>query len=292
MSKTLYCGIDAHLARNQVAFLDGEGNQVITCFSLSNNLPGAEELEERIVFCMKEQGFDRVKIATEATAFLDIHLIDFLASSTKLSPYLEELTRFAISKSRNRFVDPDQIAKTLQKVGRESYRIRPGLASSVNLILASILTTIKVLEKSLTEIDKAITKEFAAFPNTLESVKGIGPVYAAGIFSEIGDVRRFGSQIQLAKFAGLTWRKRSSGNFKAEETRMTKTGNKYLRYYLIEAANSLRRHNSEYKAFYEKKYVEVTKHQHKRALALAARKLVRLVFALLTKNQLYQPNNH
>jgi len=391
MPKILYVGIDAHLKSNTVAFLDNEGNRVIPCFSLTNNLPEAEELEKRIIACLKEQGFDGVKIATEATALLDSHLIDFLASSPRLAPYLpevyqlnpkltkafkkaypdkdktdvidaqviadrlrfghlpkgyqshqpylplrrlcryryhlveaisrekdtflgylflkyssfrsikpfsntfgktslsvisdffspdelastslEELVSFAIEKGKNRFVDPEQIAQTLQRVGRESYRIRPALASSVNLILGSILVTIRALEKSLAEIDKAIAREFAAFPNTLKSIKGIGPVYAAGIFSEIGDIKRFKSQIQLAKFAGLTWRKRKSGNFEAEETRMTKTGNKYLRYYLIEAANSLRRHNQEYKTFYEKKYIEVPKHQHKRALALSRKEI-------------------
>ena len=68
---------------------------------------------------------------------------------------------------------------------------------------------------------------------------------------------------------------------------MTKTGNKYLRYYLIEAANSVKNHVPEYKDFYLKKYSEVTTHQHKRALALTSRKLVRLIFGLLTKNQIY-----
>jgi hypothetical protein len=69
---------------------------------------------------------------------------------------------------------------------------------------------------------------------------------------------------------------------------MMKSGNRYLRYYLIEAANCLRIHNLEYRNYYLMKYGEVTKHRHKRALVLTARKLVRLVFALLTKGQLYQ----
>ena len=68
---------------------------------------------------------------------------------------------------------------------------------------------------------------------------------------------------------------------------MTKTGNKYLRYYLIEAANSVKNRIPEYKEFYYKKHGEVTTHQHKRALALTSRKFVRLVFGLLTKNQIY-----
>ena len=91
----------------------------------------------------------------------------------------------------------------------------------------------------------------------------------------------------LAKYAGLTWRVNQSGNYSADDTRMTKTGNKYLRYYLIEAANSVKNNIPEYKEFYKKKYGEVTTHQHKRALALTSRKLVRLIFGLLTKNQIY-----
>ncbi len=68
---------------------------------------------------------------------------------------------------------------------------------------------------------------------------------------------------------------------------MSKEGNRYLRYYLGEAANSLRQHNDEYGKYYRKKYNEVPKHQHKRALALTSRKFVRLVYGLLAKNQLY-----
>ena len=66
---------------------------------------------------------------------------------------------------------------------------------------------------------------------------------------------------------------------------MSKAGNPYLRCYLGEAANSVRKHIPEYADFYARKYAEVTKHQHKRALALTSRKLVRLVFGLLVKNQ-------
>ena len=68
---------------------------------------------------------------------------------------------------------------------------------------------------------------------------------------------------------------------------MTKTGNKYLRYYFIEAANRVKAQIPEYKQFYTRKYEEVSKTPHKRALVLTARKLVRLVFGLLHHNKLY-----
>jgi len=70
---------------------------------------------------------------------------------------------------------------------------------------------------------------------------------------------------------------------------MTHKGNRYLRYYFCEAANSVRMRDAEYGAYYNRKYHEVRKHQHKRAIVLTARKLVRLVVRLLTTNQPYQP---
>jgi hypothetical protein len=60
-----------------------------------------------------------------------------------------------------------------------------------------------------------------------------------------------------------------------------------LRYYLVEAANSLRLHNDDYAAYYRRKYDEVPKHRHKRALVLTARRFIRLAFALLSKGQIY-----
>lgn len=83
--------------------------------------------------------------------------------------------------------------------------------------------------------------------------------------------------------------KHQSGRFTADETSISHNGNQYLRYYLVEAANLIRRHVPEFKDYYVKKYRQVPKHQHKRALVLTARKFVRLVDALLRKNQIYTP---
>lgn len=121
------------------------------------------------------------------------------------------------------------------------------------------------------------------------SIPGIGPVYAAGLLAEIGQIERFDDQTKLAKYAGLTWKKNQSGNRESERTPLNKKGNRYFRYYLVEAANSVRRQLPEYKEFYRKKYAETPKHQHKRAIVLTARKFVRLVDTLLRNRQLYTP---
>jgi hypothetical protein len=85
------------------------------------------------------------------------------------------------------------------------------------------------------------------------------------------------------------WKENKSGMFKGQITRQIKSGNRFLKYYLCEAANSLVRCDTEYRRFYDLKYKEVNKYQHKRALALTARKFVRLVFRLLKDNRLYIP---
>ncbi|WP_424141313.1 transposase [Sporosalibacterium faouarense] len=140
-------------------------------------------------------------------------------------------------------------------------------------------------------MDKAIEKTIKGLNTSeyqsLKSIPGIGPVLASGILAEIGTMKSFTSHNALAKYAGLTWRVDQSGNYTSENTRMTKTGNKYLRYYLIEAANCVKNHVPDYKEYYYKKFSEVKIHQHRRALALTSRKLVRLIFSLLTKNQIY-----
>ena len=216
-------------------------------------------------------------------------ILEFKSSEDLIQTPLPDLVSFLIKQGKNRFPDAGKVAATLKQVARESYRLRPELGPTIDLILSTTHNNIQALRKSLKKIDQAIQEAFRAFPCTLSSIPGFGPVFTAGILAEVQDIRRFPAHPQLAQFAGITWSRYESGNFKAEETHLTKKGNKYLRYYLIEAANSVRVHAPEFQSFYQRKYHEVTKHQHKRALVLTARKLIRLVHALLRDGRLYQP---
>ncbi len=200
---------------------------------------------------------------------------------------LEQLVEKIIKSSKNRFPDPNAIAEEIKKSANESYRIRPELSKSITFILASIYRTITALKDNLNQLDKAIKEESKGFINPLFSIPGINYVYATGIFASIGDIKRFASHNQLARIAGLVWKKKQSGKYESEKSVLAYECDKYLRYYLIEAANSLRVHNEEYQIYYLKKYKESSFNKHKRALVLTSRKLVRLVFALLSKNQLY-----
>ncbi|WP_277674489.1 IS110 family transposase [Piscibacillus halophilus] len=202
---------------------------------------------------------------------------------------LEDLAAFLQEKGKNRFGDPENVAKSIKKAVRSSYRLDKVVEDSIDVILGTTIEVIRTLQKQVKEIDKAIERIMAGLTQTLVTIPGIGPVFTAGIIAEIGQIERFDDETKIAKYAGLYWLKHQSGHFTADDTSLTRNGNQYLRYYLVEAANSVRRHVPEYQAYYAKKYKEVPKHQHKRALVLTARKLVRLVDALLRNHQVYTP---
>mgnify|MGYP003196742166 FL=1 len=201
---------------------------------------------------------------------------------------LNELTTFIDEAGRN-FADPAAKAKAIRGAAKNSYRLPITVNNSVNQAMAVSIASMRALEKQVKMLDKAIEQQFKIIPNTLTSIPGIGKVYSAGIIAEIGDIHRFNSHASVAKYAGLVWNRNQSGEFEAEHSQMIKSGNRYLRYYLLEAANSVRRCDPEFRRYYDLKFHEVNQFQHKRALALTARKLVRLVFRLLKDNRLYIP---
>ena len=244
------------------------------------------KFSELAVLDKEDQPFSNTYGATSSAILTEYLSLDDITYSS-----VEDLVEFIKQKGKNRFSDPKKTAQVLQKAARDSYRLDKVLYEPLNVAIASSFNVVKALEDEVKAIDKAIEKNIKGINPTeyqsLISIPGIGPVLASGILAEIGTITSFDSHNALAKYAGLTWRVNQSGNYSSDDTRMTKTGNKYLRYYLIEAANSVKNHVPKYKEYYYKKYGEVTTHQHKRALALTSRKLVRLIFGLLTKNQIY-----
>ena len=218
-------------------------------------------------------------------------LTDFLSMEEIIEMPAEGLISYICEKGHNRFPNPEKTASLLQQAARNSYRLDKCLYEPLTVSIASSFTLISTYETEIKAVNKAIEKTLKGIdPNayqSLLSIPGIGPVMAAGILSEIGYIDAFKNQEALAKYAGLVWRENQSGNFQADDTPLSKAGNAYLRYYLIEATSHVKNHCGEFAAFYQKKHDEVKIHQHKRALALTARKFVRLIFGLLANHQLY-----
>ena len=203
---------------------------------------------------------------------------------------VELLAAFIAEKGKNRSPRPEEIAKAVQAAARGSYRLPKTMSDSVNQVLSISISSMRAMQAQIKALEKEIERQFENIPNTLTSIPGIGPVYSAGIIAEVGDINRFRKgQSSLAKYAGLMWKENKSGMFQGQHTRLIKSGNRFLKYYLCEAAWSVVGCVTEYRRFYDLKFKEVNKFQHKRALALTARKLVRLVFRLLKDNRLYIP---
>jgi transposase len=218
-------------------------------------------------------------------------LTDFMTNEDLVTATTEELIEFISRKSRGRISNPAETASLLQAAARNSFRLDKCLYEPITVSISSSFNCISAFQKELKAIDSAILKTVNGLNpieyQVINSIPGIGKVFSAGILAEMGSIRCFPNNNALAKYCGIVWKANDSGDFSAENTPMSKAGNRYLRYYIIEATNSVIRNCPEYKAFYDKKYAEVTTHQHKRALALTSRKFIRMLFGLLDKSQLY-----
>lgn len=140
---------------------------------------------------------------------------------------LQELTDFIMEKGKNRFPDPDSVAKTIQKAAGSSYRLPKTVNDSVNQVLSISITSMKALESQIKEFDKAIGAQMELLPNILISIPGIGPVFSAGIMAEIGNINHLENRAQLAKYAGLAWKQHQSEEFEAQNTRLIQSGNRF-----------------------------------------------------------------
>jgi transposase len=215
---------------------------------------------------------------------------------------IHHLARALRLASSQRLTDPWGKAHALQQVAARAYPLPAALVDPVNHILASLLEHIAFLEVQLATLDQRIEALAEQMPGYqhLVSIPGIGGVYAAGLLAEIQDVQRFMTtangqprtvhqgQATLAGFAGVWGPRIESGKLQGESRRMAKTGNRYLRYYFVQVANGVRLNAPDYQAFYQRKYREAVRFKHRRALVLTARKLLRLVFALLHKDEPHQ----
>ena len=176
--------------------------------------------------------------------------------------------------------------QVMLEVKKNDYKIYLRECNREDIIEIDTFNELKAIDKAILQTVQGLNPEEYT---VLNSIPGIGKVYSAGILAEIGSIKAFQNANQLAKYCGIVWNDNDSGDFESEDSRMSKAGNRYLRYYIIEATGSVINHCPEYKAFYQKKYAETRNHQHKRALALTSRKFIRLLFGLLDKGQLYSP---
>ena len=164
---------------------------------------------------------------------------------------------------------------------REAARHSIGSAMSAkSLELQHTIRLIRELNKEIEEVEAAIKTIVDEMAPPILTIPGISYRMGAMILAEIGDFSRFDSPDKLLAYAGLSPSTYESGKLKATGaySHMEKRGSRYLRYALFNATKFVCNWDPTFAAYLAKKRAE-GKHYNV-AISHAAKKLVRLIFAL------------
>lgn len=164
------------------------------------------------------------------------------------------------------------------------------LAVEVQL-LAERLT---FLEQQRQQAETFLVQQLSLFPESalLLSIRGLGPVNAAGILAHLGDIHQYSGVKQLPKLAGIHPVENSSADRRASRTPMSKKGRRGLRAVLWRAVLGLIRHNDVFRGYVDH-LCSRPAHAHplhkREARGAAMNKLLRVVYALLSKGEPFDP---
>ena len=190
---------------------------------------------------------------------------------------LDTLTELLRTASRGRF--GRERAEALRKLAKESIG---SFSESAVFQLRLLLKRIELLNAQVEMYDDEIRRLMDQLDSPILSLPGIGYTLGAMILSEIGDIKRFSSPAKLLAFAGLEPSVYQSGKFNPASGKMVKRGSPFLRWALLQAATYAPAFSITFAAYYDKKRLEgkspSVAHSH------VAKKLVRVIFALLSKN--------
>ena len=158
--------------------------------------------------------------------------------------------------------------------------------------LQNIMTEYELLTMQIEQIEEEMRECLVRIPHATEllAIKGVGMVAVAIFVSEIGDIRRFKDPRQLIKYAGLNLRANSSGEHKGKTT-ISKRGRSRLRHALYQTMIPILATNEEFRSLHQRNLTRtqnpLTKMQ---SLIALCGKLLRVIFALLTKGVEYDPS--
>jgi transposase len=211
---------------------------------------------------------------------------------------LRELTRYRIKLVRLRTSCKDQVHGVLAKLGvpvtctdifgvaGSAWLDGLGLPQPYGGKVTSLRHLAGELTAEITMLSEVIASLLAGDRGyqVIQQLPGIGPVLAAVITAEIGDVTRFSSAAQLCSWAGLTPRHRESDT-KVARGHVTKQGSRLLRWALIEAIQRVPR-DSVIGGVKDAIITRRGKEARNIAKVAAARRLLTLVFYGLRDGQI------
>src|SRR5213596_3537937 len=148
-----------------------------------------------------------------------------------------------------------------------------------------LLESLDRLEAEIAALNRQVDEEIQQRPAALRLMThpGVGPVTALAMVLTLGPAERFESGRQVGSYFGLIPSEHSSGEWQ-KLGHITKQGNSFLRFLLVEAGQSAARYDAELGRFYRR--LAARKH---RALAkvAVARKLATRLYLMLRENWNY-----
>ena len=219
---------------------------------------------------------------------------------------LRELTRVRMVLAAQRTRLKNRISATLAKYGlavtdasdpycQKARRQLGGLIDQLpphsQWATRTLLAQLDFIEGQIREQEQRLKQLIAVTPEMrlLMSLPGVGAILAAVLWLEIGRADRFASAERLASYAGTTPRVHASGGV-VRYGRLRPDLNRYLRWALVEAANSVavnharcpRRHVS---GLYRR--LKMRK-GHAKAIGAVARHLAEATYWVLNRNETYR----
>ena len=194
----------------------------------------------------------------------------------------EELAGLLSRNSRGRL--SSQRAALILEKARDSVG-SPASARAFATILPDLIDELEILERRVSHFTAKIEAQLAEIDQTLTTIPGIGPIFAATILGEIGDITHFPSADALVAYCGFAPRRYQSGQFTAKNMHLAKRGVPQLRYVFYRAALVSIQYNPDLAAYYQAKLRQGK--PKKKAVIAVARKLIRIVYALLKSQSPY-----
>lgn len=173
---------------------------------------------------------------------------------------------------------------------KKSIGIKAGAESS-KLAVKWFVNRIVELDEQLSDIERRLKQKCMDIPyaEKILAISGMGENTLSGILAEMGDISRFDDVKEIQKLSGLGLVACSSGKHKGE-TKISHRGRKRLRYWLFQAAKSAVSHADEFKELHV--YYTTRKDnplKKMQSLIVIACKILRVIFAILTKGTTYDP---
>ena len=194
--------------------------------------------------------------------------------------HLTHLTNLLYTASKGRYTKDKAIQ--IREAARNSIgTYMPAKA----LELKHTIKLIREFDTEIAEIESAIEVIMDKIASPITSIPGIGLNMGAMIIAEIGDFNNFDSPDKILAFAGLSPSTYQSGQLNNCYAHMEKRASRYLRYALFNATKFVCNWNPVFTEYLDKKRSE-GKHYNV-AISHAAKKLVRLIFALQKSGQPY-----